>query len=89
MKRPPQVIDMRLDGSFPQAPRGVPISFKLMVTAIAVAGLASFVAVAALAVWVLSMVVPVAIVAGLMAWATLRFRQWQARRRGSAILRRS
>jgi hypothetical protein len=80
MNRIPPTLDMLPDGSFrsqARAPAGVPLSFKLMVTAILVALVAGAIAVAALALWVFSMVLPVLVVAGVAAWATLRFRRWQ------------
>ena len=38
---------------------------------------------AALALWVLSMALPVLLVAGVVAWGAMRFRRWQALRAGS------
>ncbi len=78
--RTPPTLDMRLDGSFRTPPRaGVPLSFKLMVGSILVAAVAGSIAMAALALWVLSLLLPVIVVAGLFAWATLQFRRFQAR----------
>ena len=76
---------MRLDGSFQGPPPqvGVPTSLKLMVGATLIALGAGAVAFAALALWVLSMVLPVILVAGVVAWGALRFRRWQATRNGS------
>jgi hypothetical protein len=79
MNRIPPTLDMLPDGSFrssPQAAR-VPFSFKLTVVAVLVALVAGAIAVAALALWVLSMVLPVLILAGVAAWAAMRFRRWQ------------
>ena len=79
MNQTPPTLDMRLDGSFRTPPRvGVPLSFKLMFGGIVVALAAGAIAFAALALWVLSMALPVIIVAGLFAWAMMRFRRWQA-----------
>ena len=76
--RPP-TLDMRLDGSFRTPPRaGLPLSFKLMMGGILIALTAGAVAFAALAVWVMSMVLPVLLVAGLFTWGMVRFRRWQA-----------
>ena len=64
MDRTPPTLDMRLDGSFRTEPKaGVPVSFKLMVGGILLALTAGAVAVAALAIWVVSLVLPV-LVAG-------------------------
>ena len=77
---------MRIDGSFaaPQR-RTAPISFKLMVGAILLAVVAGAIAFAALALWILSMVLPVVIGAVLFAWATMKFRRWQASRSGRTL----
>jgi len=80
MNRIPPTLDMLPDGSFQSPPRtaaGVPWSFKLMVGAILVALVAGAVAVAALALWVFSMALPVLIVAFLAAWVAVKFRRWQ------------
>ena len=80
MTRLPPTLDMLPDGSFrapPPPPRGVPLSFKLLVGAILVALVAAAIAVAALALWLFSMILPVVIIAGAVAWATLKFRRWQ------------
>ena len=80
MTKTPPTLDMRLDGSFNTPPRTVPLSFKLMLGGMMVALAAGAIAFAALALWVLSMVLPVLIVAGLFAWGMMRFRRWQAMR---------
>ena len=70
---------MRLDGSFRTPPPvGVPLSFKLMLGGFVVALGAGAIAFAAFALWVLSMALPVIIVAGLFAWGMMRYRRWQA-----------
>ena len=84
MNRTPPVLDMTPEGTFRTLPRpagGPPLSFKLLVGAVLVAVVAGAVSVAALALWVMSMLLPVAILAGAAAWATLRFRRWQAQQR--------
>ncbi|MDT7950809.1 MAG: hypothetical protein RQ966_04825 [Acetobacteraceae bacterium] len=81
MTRTPPTLDMRLDGSFNTPPRaGLPLSYKMMIGGILVALTAGAVAFAALALWVLSMALPVIIVAGLFAWGMMRYRRWQAMR---------
>ena len=79
MTNRPPTLDMRLDGSFRTPPPvGVPLSVKLMLGGIVVALGAGAIAFAALALWVLSMALPVIIVAGLFAWGMMRYRRWQA-----------
>lgn len=79
---------MRLDGSFREAPRaGVPVSFKLMLGAIVVAVIGGSIALAALAVWVMSMLLPVVVGAGLFAYALFQFRRWRAFGGGRSVSR--
>jgi uncharacterized membrane protein YhaH (DUF805 family) len=80
MSHSPPTLDMRPDGTF-RAPPGpiVPMSYKIMLGAIAVAAIAGTLTVAALAIWVISMLLPVMLVAGVVAWAAMRFRGWRAR----------
>jgi len=79
MNRVPPTLDMLPDGRFRTAPpvAGVPLSFKLLVGAILVAVVAGSVAIAAFALWVLSVMLPVLVLAGVGAWAAVRFRRWQ------------
>ncbi|MGI4793666.1 MAG: hypothetical protein ACRYF2_03560 [Janthinobacterium lividum] len=84
MTHTPPTLDMRLDGSFRTPPRtGLPLSFKLMIGGVIIALAAGVVAFAALALWILSMALPVIIVAGAFAWCMMRFRRWQAQRSAS------
>lgn len=81
MTHTPPTLDMRLDGSFRTPPRtGLPLSFKLMIGGVVIALAAGVVAFAALALWILSMALPVIIVAGVFAWCMMRLRRWQAHR---------
>ena len=81
MTQTPPTLDMRLDGSFRTPPRhGVPLSAKLMLGGIVVALGAGAIAFAALAMWVLSMALPVIIVSAAFAWSMMRFRRWQSTR---------
>ena len=69
---------MRLDGEFITPPTpSWPV--RLAGTAIVVAVLAGVLALAALAFWVAVAMVPVVLVAGLVAWAAIRFQLWRAR----------
>ena len=84
----PPTLDMRPDGTFQVPPRsGVTLSFKLMLGAVLLASVAGAIAVAAVAIWVLSLALPVLVVAGVFAWAMLRYRRWQALRGGGRTLR--
>ena len=59
----------------------MPLATRLIAAAIIVAVLSGLVAVAALALWVTLMLIPVALLAGAAAWAMLKFRTW---RRGAS-----
>jgi hypothetical protein len=75
---PPPQIDMRLDGSFQTPPRP---SFLTQVFAwgVGIAIIAAGLAVAAFALWLALILVPVALIAGLIAWGAFRFQLWRAR----------
>ena len=80
MVRKPPTIDMLPDGSFREPRRGntVPFSAKLMVAAVLVTALSVSVAVAAFAIWVVSLVLPVIIIWGAVIWGTMKYRRWQS-----------
>jgi Flp pilus assembly protein TadB len=83
-RRRSPVIDMRIDGSFPP-PRGTSLPMKIAGIALAIATLAGVLALAALVVWLVLWValilVPVALLAGFVAWVAYRYQAW--RRGGS------
>lgn len=76
--RPPQ-IDMTPDGRF-RDPPAVPLATRIARTAIVVAALAGVVAVLILMLWFALALIPIAIGAGLVAWAAIRFQLWRMRR---------
>ncbi len=83
MTRVPPTIDMLPDGSFhvpPQRPM-VPLTAKVMLAAVAVAVIGGSIAVAALAIWVVSMILPAIILAGAVAYGLFRYQRWQSLRR--------
>ena len=75
-------LDMTPDGQFRTPPRP-PITAKIFAGAVLVAVVAGGLAFAAFALWIALLLVPVVILAVLVAVLTLRFRLWQARRRAS------
>ncbi len=90
MNRIPPTLDMTPDGAFRRPPQMAPtISLKLLVGAVLVTLVAGGIAVAAIALWLLSMVLPVLILAGVAAWGMIKYRQWQSVRGGPRNLRRS
>ena len=89
VQRPP-TIDMLPDGTFrapPQPPR-VPFSLKLGVGAVLVAVVGLSLSVAALAIWFVSLILPVVVIAGVVAWGALRFRRWQLLRGAGHVVPR-
>jgi hypothetical protein len=77
-------LDMTPDGRFRTPPR-MPISTRIIAGAVVLAVLAGAVAFAAFALWIALMLIPVAIAAGLVAFVTIKFRLWQARRRAASF----
>lgn len=55
----------------------VPLSAKLMLGGIVVAAVGFSIAVAVLAIWVVSLVLPVIIIGVAVAWAAMKYRRWQ------------
>ena len=92
--RAPPVLDMAPDGTFRTRPSGrtkpsglrAPLSFKLLLGATIVAVLAGAFAIAALALWVAALLLPVVVIAAGVAFAAYKYRQW---RRSVAIGARS
>jgi hypothetical protein len=72
-------LDMTPDGEFRQ-PAPPSLSERIFRTAVIVAIVAGGLALAALAFWFALLLIPVAVVAGLLAWAALRWRLWREQR---------
>ena len=98
MNNEPPIIDMRPDGSFSEAPRRtlggnpfggarpvVPLQAKLMLAAVVVTVVGVSIAVAAVAIWLVSMLLPVIIIAGAAAYGLYRYQRWQLFRRQSDL----
>lgn len=73
---PPQ-IDMRIDGRF-VSPKRASWPAKIAGVAILVAVLAGAIGLAALALWVATLLIPIAVLAAVIAWIALRFQAWRA-----------
>lgn len=69
---------MRIDGSFhtPQRPSFVT---RIFVWGVGIAVIAGGLALAAFALWLALILVPVALIAGVIAWLAFRFQLWRAR----------
>ena len=80
-KRRPPDLEMTLEGEFvePPPPRPPPILSRIMVWAIIVAAMAGALAMAAFALWLMMIILPVAVGAGAIAYGIYRFQVWRAR----------
>lgn len=89
MDRRPPTLDMLPDGTFRTAPPPlrVPFSMKVAAGGVLVAALAVSLTVAAAAIWVVSMLLPVIVIGGGVAWGALKWREWQASLRGQRNIR--
>jgi hypothetical protein len=81
-RQPPQ-IEMTPDGRF-RDPPSVPLATRIARTAVVVAALTGALAVFVLMLWFALALIPIAIGAGLVAWAAIRFQLWRMRRAGAA-----
>ncbi len=78
--RVPQTIDMTAGGEFVAPPARSTWPLRLGLGAALVALVAGATVVAALFLWVASILLPVALVAAAVAYAAFRFQAWQRRR---------
>ncbi len=78
--RAPQIIDMTPGGEFAATPAGPNWPLRVGVGAAAVALVAGGLAVAAIFLWLASVLLPVALVAGAVAYAGFRLQHWRRRR---------
>ena len=76
--RVPPELDMLSAGSFRTPPRP-PIMTRVFIWAAVIAVIAGGLALAAFALWLALFLVPVALIAGVIAWLAFRFQLWRAR----------
>jgi hypothetical protein len=74
----PPELEMRVDGSFRTPPRP-PILTRIFIWAAVIAVIAGGLAAAAFALWIALILVPVALLAAVIAWLAFRFQLWRAR----------
>jgi fatty acid desaturase len=79
--RVPPDLDLLPDGSF--RPRRPPLAARIFRWAVVIALLAVTLALAAFALWFALVLIPVAIVAGLIAWLAFRYQVWRAGKAGT------
>ena len=77
-RRPPEVA-MTLDGEFVSPPTA-PITSRILMWAVVIAIIAGGLSLAAFALWLALLILPVALGAGIIAWAMFRYRMWRAQR---------
>jgi hypothetical protein len=77
-RRPPE-LEMTIDGEF-VSPRKAPIASRIVVWAVVVAVIAGALSLAAFALWIALLILPVAVGAALVAWAMVRYRIWRTQR---------
>lgn len=71
---------MTLDGQFTRPTDAIGLPAKIAIVAIVVAMVAGGIALAALALWIALMLIPIAAAAALVGWGAMRFQVWRARR---------
>lgn len=72
---PPQ-LDLLPDGSYRR--HRAPLSVRIFRIAVIIAMVVGCVALAAFALWIALVLIPVVIVAGIVAWLALRYQTWRA-----------
>ncbi len=78
-ERGPLTIDMTPGGAFVPPPRRATWPLKVGLGAAALAAVAGALALAALFLWVASVLLPVALIAAAVAYAAFRFQRWRLR----------
>lgn len=74
----PPELEMRADGSFRTPPRP-PILTRIFIWAAVIAVITGGLAAAAFALWIALILLPVALLAAVIAWLAFRFQLWRAR----------
>jgi hypothetical protein len=77
-RRPPE-LDMTIEGEFVSPPTP-PIASRILMWAVVIAIVAGALSLAAFALWLALLILPVALGAGIIAWAMFRYRMWRMQR---------
>ena len=88
MQSRPPTLDMLPDGRFRPVRQGMPLSTKLMLGGFIVAVLAGAAAIAVLALWLLTLLIPVVFVAALIAYVSFSVQRWRLRSRAGLPVQR-
>jgi fatty acid desaturase len=78
--RMPPELDLLPDGSY--RPRRPPMAARVFAWAMVIAAVAAALAVAAFALWIALILIPVVVLAGLIAWLAFRYQMWRVGTRG-------
>lgn len=76
--RPPE-LDMTIDGAFVSPPTA-PITSRILMWAVVIAIIAGGLSLAAFALWLALLILPVAFAAAVVAWGIFRYQVWRAQR---------
>ena len=79
MREEPPILEMTIEGDFitpPQPPRP-PLGTRVLIWTAAVAAVAISLAVAVFALWLLAFLIPVALIAALIAYGVFRYQLWR------------
>ncbi len=74
--RMPPELDLLPDGSY--RPRRPPMASRIFTWAVIIAVVAAALAVAAVALWFALVLIPVVVIAALIAWLAFRYQLWRA-----------
>jgi hypothetical protein len=77
-RRPPE-LDMTIEGEFVSPPTP-PIASRILMWVVVIAIVAGALSLAAFALWLALLILPVALGAGIIAWAMFRYRMWRMQR---------
>jgi hypothetical protein len=77
-RRPPE-LEMTVEGEF-VSPPAPPVSTRILMWAVVIAVIAGALSLAAIALWLALLILPVALGAAVVAWAMVRYRVWRLQR---------
>jgi membrane protein YdbS with pleckstrin-like domain len=79
MTQKPPILEMTLDGGFVGPPPNAkpPLGTRVLVWAAVIAAIAMSCAVAVFALWLLAVLIPVALVAAVIAYGVFRYQMWR------------
>jgi Flp pilus assembly protein TadB len=81
MTQKPPILEMTIEGEFvdPPQPRRLPFGTRVLIWAAVVAAIAVAGVVALAALWLLAFMIPVALIAVIVAYGVFRYQMWRGR----------